>query len=135
MSAIGIGDWVHFVNGDQHIPALVTQPALRVPDPIGGVDMEGEALTVFPVNDAPFSVITSQDETGTPGTWHRPEPTIDEATHPPDATNVQQIAFWFPYPIDPMEEEAVRDMMTLIVVMLKNGANAFELQQRLMGLT
>lgn len=42
--------------------------------------------------------------------------------------------FRFPYPINPMEEEAVRDMMTLIVVMLKNGASVMELQQRLMGL-
>lgn len=47
----------------------------------------------------------------------------------------QQIPFWFPYAYEPFEEEAIRDIVALIAVMLKNGASVMEIQQRIMGLT
>lgn len=68
-----IGRMVHFVHGDQHVPAIITAVDFHVPDPVGGVDMVGEALTVFPPNEAPFAVVTSEDASAAPSTWHWPE--------------------------------------------------------------
>lgn len=56
---------------------------------------------------------------------------------PPPPTNIlppMQIAFTLPCEINEDERPLMQDMVLLIALMLKNGANAFELQQRLMGL-
>lgn len=68
-----VGRVVHFVYGDKHIPALITDPAFTVPEGAGEVTMQ--ALTVFPVNEAPFTAVAWHDATDTPagGTWHWPE--------------------------------------------------------------
>jgi hypothetical protein len=69
-----VGRVVHFMYGDQHIPAIITDPAFRTPDPIGGVDIEWQALTAFPVNEPPFTTLAAHDERAdTPATWHWPE--------------------------------------------------------------
>lgn len=60
-----IGRVVHFVNGDQHVPALITHP---------NFNEQGEcALTVFPVNEPPFTTVAAFDPNAVPGTWHWPE--------------------------------------------------------------
>jgi hypothetical protein len=66
-----VGRVVHFVYGNVHCAALITAVDFHVPDPIGGVDIVGEALTVFPPNEAPFTVVTSEGTSS--GTWHWPE--------------------------------------------------------------
>jgi hypothetical protein len=68
-----VGRVVHFVYGDTHVPAIVTEPEVRTPDPIGGVDMVWEALTVFPVGEPPFTTVAAFDPGCSPATWHWPE--------------------------------------------------------------
>lgn len=69
-----VGRVVHFVNGDKHVPAIITEPEVKTPDPVGGVDMAWEALTVFPVGEPPFTTLAAYDPTGTTSaTWHWPE--------------------------------------------------------------
>lgn len=58
-----VGRIVHFVYGDAHIPAIVTDPA-------DGVTVH---LTVFPVGEPPFTVVAEMNDAATPGTWHWPE--------------------------------------------------------------
>lgn len=74
-----VGRIVHFVHGSAHYAAIITAPDYTYPDPVGGVDIQGDALTVFPPNEAPFTVVTNNDESGTSGTWHWPEyvPNVD----------------------------------------------------------
>lgn len=62
-----IGSSVHFVNGNHHVPAVITAPAY----PFG--DGTGQALTVFPVGEPPFTTVASQDAAAAPATWHWPE--------------------------------------------------------------
>lgn len=64
-----VGRIVHFVYGDNHVPAIITDPEHRVRR--SGVTMQ--ALTVFPVNEAPFTTCATHDEGGAPATWHWPE--------------------------------------------------------------
>jgi len=69
-----IGRVVHFVYGDKHVPAIITEPEVKTPDPVGGADMMWEALTVFPVGEPPFTTLAACDPTGkTSATWHWPE--------------------------------------------------------------
>ena len=58
-----VGRVVHFVYGDQHVPAIITDPA-------NGLTVH---LTVFPVGEPPFTDLAGHDESGAPGTWHWPE--------------------------------------------------------------
>lgn len=69
-----VGRVVHFVYGDKHVPAIITDPA------VDGVTDDGrtipgieQALTVFPVGEPPFTTQAIQDERGTAATWHWPE--------------------------------------------------------------
>jgi len=66
-----IGWVVHFVNGDQHCAAIITDPApvLRADDELFG----GQSLVVFPPNYESFTTIAKFDDSGAPGTWHWPE--------------------------------------------------------------
>lgn len=66
-----IGRVVHFVYGDQHCAAIITDPAPVLPadDPLSG----GQSLVVFPPNISMFTNIAIFDPNGTPATWHWPE--------------------------------------------------------------
>lgn len=64
-----IGRVVHFVNGDQHVPAIITDPAFSLGD--GAPD--AQALTVFPIGDSPFTTVATADSSCAPATWHWPE--------------------------------------------------------------
>ena len=77
-----VGRVVYFVHGDQHYAAIITALEFHVPDPIGGVDIVGEALTVFPPNEPPFTVVTSRSAMPASGCWHWPEyvPPVGEAS-------------------------------------------------------
>lgn len=68
-----VGRVVHFVNGGKHVPAIITDPAFVVPEGVG--ELTGQALTVFPVGEPPFTTVALHDATATPlgGTWHWPE--------------------------------------------------------------
>lgn len=68
-----VGRVVHFVYGDKHVPAIITEPEVCTPDPVGGVDMTWEALTVFPVGEQPFTTLAAYDPAAIPATWHWPE--------------------------------------------------------------
>lgn len=67
-----IGRVVHYVYGDQHYAALITDPAFVVTD-FEGVEYAKTALTVFPPNQYPFTVVADMDPAAAPGTWHWPE--------------------------------------------------------------
>lgn len=58
-----VGRVVHFVHGDRHLPAIITDPA-------NGLTI---ALTVFMVDEPPFTTLAGYDESGAPSTWHWPE--------------------------------------------------------------
>jgi hypothetical protein len=73
-----VGRMVHFVYGEKHLPAIITDPA------VDGVLVEGgqpdriipgiqQALTVFPVGESPFTTVAHQDERAVSATWHWPE--------------------------------------------------------------
>lgn len=68
-----IGRMVHFVYGDKHVPAIITDPDFAVPE--GAGELIAQALTVFPVGEPPFTTVATQDTTEAPigGTWHWPE--------------------------------------------------------------
>lgn len=66
-----VGRVVHFVYGDRHIPAIITDPAFQVQT--DSYDTIEQALTVFPVGETPFTTCAKQDEGGAPATWHWPE--------------------------------------------------------------
>lgn len=66
-----VGHIVHFVYGDHHVPAIITDPAFRVVT--DSYDAVEQALTVFPPNAEPFTTCAKQDEGRVPGTWHWPE--------------------------------------------------------------
>lgn len=60
-----VGRVVHFVNGDQHVPAIITDPGEHADSM--------QALTVFPPNEPPFTTVAPRSDDGTPATWHWPE--------------------------------------------------------------
>lgn len=66
-----IGRIVHFINGDLHLPAIITDPAFDASD---GAPTE-QALTVFPTGKRPFFAVAHEDSSDTPkpATWHWPE--------------------------------------------------------------
>ena len=68
-----VGHIVHFVYGDKHVPAIITDSAFVVHD--GASTVTTQALTVFPVNEPPFTTVALHDATEAPigGTWHWPE--------------------------------------------------------------
>jgi hypothetical protein len=66
-----VGRVVHFVYGEQHVPAIITDPAFRVQT--DSYDAIEQALTVFPVGEPPFTTQAIQDERGATATWHWPE--------------------------------------------------------------
>lgn len=66
-----VGRIVHFVYGDKHCAAIITDPAFRVQT--DSYDAIEQALTVFPPNEAPFTTCATHDEGGAPATWHWPE--------------------------------------------------------------
>lgn len=68
-----IGRVVHFMHGTQHVPAIITQPEYPVDNPDEPIGWIGQALTVFPVGEQPFTTVARYDPTGAPGTWHWPE--------------------------------------------------------------
>ena len=67
-----VGRVVHFVHGERHVPAIVTDPVFLVQEK-GKPDWEGQALTVFPVGEPPFTTVATHDPAGAPATWHWPE--------------------------------------------------------------
>lgn len=67
-----VGRVVHFVNGDKHVPAFITDPEFTIMND-GEPWLVAQALTVFPVNEPPFTTIAALDETAKAGTWHWPE--------------------------------------------------------------
>jgi len=79
MPASSVGILVHFMYGDQHYAALITDPAFVTPD-------EGapavQALTVFPVGAPPFTTVATFDPDAAPATWHWPEH-VPPMTPPP----------------------------------------------------
>lgn len=75
--APSVGRVVHFVYGDKHVPALITdvdypvKSAASDPDPYQG---PYQSLAVFlPMEPEPFVTVARNDESGAPGTWHWPE--------------------------------------------------------------
>lgn len=64
-----IGRMVHFVYGDRHIPAVITDPAFS----LGPDAPDVQALTVFPVGESPFTTTATIDPEGGAATWHWPE--------------------------------------------------------------
>lgn len=64
-----IGRMVHFVYGDRHVPAIITDPSFE--KGVNGPD--GAALTVFPVGEPPFTTVAVGDTACAPATWHWPE--------------------------------------------------------------
>jgi hypothetical protein len=68
-----IGRVVHFVYGDQHVPALITDPEYRIIEPAIDDPPIQQALTVFPVGAPPFTTTAIYNQGGAPATWHWPE--------------------------------------------------------------
>lgn len=64
-----VGRIVHFVYGDRHVPAIITDPAFVIAHPDGSEGVT-QALTVFPVNAQPFTTTAEYDPAGAPATWH-----------------------------------------------------------------
>jgi len=67
-----VGKIVHFVHGGQHVPAIITDPSFVVRETLQP-DWEGQALTVFPVGEPPFTTIACQSDDNVEATWHWPE--------------------------------------------------------------
>lgn len=69
-----VGRVVHYVYGDKHYPAIITDPDFAVDrnptDPHTG---SYQALTVFLPTEPPFTTVAHEDATAAPGTWHWPE--------------------------------------------------------------
>lgn len=60
-----IGRVVHYVKGDKHFAAIITDP-----DWHGGGE---QSLTILPPQSEPFWEISSYSEQPKNGTWHWPE--------------------------------------------------------------
>lgn len=68
-----IGRVVHFVYGVfDHYAAIITHPSFLVQGE-GQPDWYGQALIVFPPNEAPFTTVAAFDPAAAPATWHWPE--------------------------------------------------------------
>jgi len=68
MPAPSVGRVVHFMYGDRHLPAIITDPAFIAPD-----ESVLQALTVFLVGAPPFTTYATLDPSAAPATWHWPE--------------------------------------------------------------
>lgn len=66
-----VGRVVHYVYGNQHCAAIITDPAPQLPtdDALAG----GQSLVIFPPNNESFTAIALFDSNAAPGTWHWPE--------------------------------------------------------------
>ena len=63
-----IGQVVHYVYGERHVPAIVTNPAFAAEgQPVG------QAMTVFPVGELPFTDVAYYSPSGASATRHWPE--------------------------------------------------------------
>ncbi len=71
-----VGRIVHFVYGDKHLAAIITDPAFD------DGERTTQALTVFPACEALYVTTAEYDASAKPGTWHWPEyvPAKDEAS-------------------------------------------------------
>lgn len=67
-----IGRVVHFVYGDTHFAAIITDPAWPV-EVEGLAPTVAQALTVFPAGQLPFTTVAAYDPQGSGGSWHWPE--------------------------------------------------------------
>lgn len=69
-----IGRVVHYVYGEKHCAATITDPDYPVDrmedDPHKG---SYQALVVFVPMESPFTTVASFSAAGAPGTWHWPE--------------------------------------------------------------
>ena len=61
-----VGRVVHFVYGDQHVPALIVVPQ------VWSAEHPAVGLYVMTM-DHQFTVYAHYDESGAPATWHWPE--------------------------------------------------------------
>lgn len=60
-----IGDTVHFVHGDTHVPAICTEVEHYA---VGEDTSDGQSLIVFPSGEAPFTTVASQRAAYAPAT-------------------------------------------------------------------
>jgi len=68
-----IGRVVHYVHGDQHLPAIITDPAFLVYN-VEEAPIVKVALTVFfPMDPQLMGTVADYDPAGAPNTWHWPE--------------------------------------------------------------
>lgn len=67
-----IGCAVHFVYGDKHMAATITDPEFPV-EGEGLAPTVAQALVVFPPMAAPFTTVAGFDPQGSGGSWHWPE--------------------------------------------------------------
>lgn len=63
-----VGRIVHYMYGGDHVPAIITHPSFLVREE-GVPDWEGQCLTVFLPNAAPFTIVATHQEEVGPGTW------------------------------------------------------------------
>ena len=69
-----IGRVVHYVYGDQHVPAIIIDPAFEVrkPEDEGG-DQIVQSMFVFTMIQGNFYTTAEYSADLIPGTWHWPE--------------------------------------------------------------
>ena len=67
-----IGSDVHFVYGDEHVPAKVINPTFWIEHPGGAVGVT-QSLAVFSLDGGFFTTTAECDPAGRPATWHWPE--------------------------------------------------------------
>jgi hypothetical protein len=68
-----VGRVVHFVYGDKHLAAMITDPEFRIIDPGPSELAVGQALVVFPAMQPSFITVAAVSPSGEDGTWHWPE--------------------------------------------------------------
>lgn len=62
-----IGRVVHLVYGNEHVPALIIDPAFMQDEE------EVQGLQVFTMDDGAFTMVAKYDPNCAGGTWHWPE--------------------------------------------------------------
>lgn len=68
-----VGRQVHYVYGDKHYAATITDPAFTVYN-VEATPVVKTALSVLiPMEALPMVTVADYDPTGAPGTWHWPE--------------------------------------------------------------
>jgi hypothetical protein len=67
-----IGRVVHYVYGNKHYAAIITDPAFEIEHPGGDIGLTC-ALTVFPPCDTPFTTTADHDANFSAGSFHWPE--------------------------------------------------------------